>query len=318
MHSPPVNTPLLVRYADSWDDPPEEEDWLVDVSVAASLDDSVRQYLREIGRTALLSVADEHRLAERIKQGDDQARRQFIEANLRLVVSIAKRSLGRGLDLADLIQEGNLGLLKAVERFDPARGCKFSTYATWWIRQAISRALADKGRTIRLPVYQLTRIAQLRRVRQQVYADLGHDPSDAELAAYLNKPLTWVQQTHAAASQQTLSLDHPRFDDADAVPTDTIEDQTLPAPEEAVSKQERSTGLSRLLSQLPERERTVLRLRYGLDGCGHARTLEEVGRLLGGITRERARQLEERALDTLRQIGTGSALQAEWLERTGG
>src|SRR6266568_2871648 len=263
-------------------------------------DDDLGQYLHEIGNIPLLMATDERRLAHLIAQGNAQARQQFIEANLRLVVSMARKYTGLGLGLSDLIQEGNLGLLKAVERFDPAKGTKFSTYATFWIRQAISRALADKGRTVRLPVHLSDKIRHLMRVRQTLSDELWREPTEQELAERMGLQETQVRAL-LTASSVILSLDASRGEDGETTLADCLEDETGPSPDESAQQQALAMQVRAALGCLSERERQALLLRFGLDeeASGYRRTLSQVGVLLG-ITRERVRQLEERALERLR------------------
>ena len=280
--------------------------------------DSLGQYLGELIQVPLLSPSEEQRLAERVAQGDEQAKGQMIEANLRLVVSIAKRHTGYGLDLEELVQEGNIGLIKAVDRFDRARGHKFSTYATYWIRQAMTRALADKGRLVRLPVYLRTTLGRLRRTQTQLFEELGREPSWQELAERMDLPLARVQEL-LVIDQSIWSLDAPLSEDGEVTLADTIPDETAQDPDEvvplAIAQEELGAQVWSMLSCLTERERAVVILRYSLDGQGERRTLQEVGCLLG-ITRERVRQLEAKALDKLRKAGRplASASQDVWDE----
>ena len=267
--------------------------------------DSLGQYLGELIQVPLLSPSEEQRLAERIAQGDEQAKGQMIEANLRLVVSIARRHTGCGLDLEELVQEGNIGLIKAVERFEIARGHKFSTYATYWIRQAMTRALADKGRLVRLPVHLRTTLGRLRRTQTRLFEELGREPSRQELAKRMDLPLERVQDL-LVIDQPIWSLDMPLSEDGEVTLADTIPDETAEDPDEvvprAIVQEELGAQVWAMLSCLTERERAVVILRYRLDGQGERRTLQEVGRLLL-ITRERVRQLEAKALDKLRGAG---------------
>lgn len=271
----------------------------VDLSVPAGvgLDDPVRMYLKEIGRVPLLSAEEEVELAKRIEAGDEQARRELAEANLRLVVSIAKRYVGRGMLFLDLIQEGNLGLLKAVEKFDYSKGFKFSTYATWWIRQAITRAIADQARTIRIPVHMVETINKLIRVSRQLLQELGREPLPAEIAERMGLTEERVREIMKIA-QEPVSLETPIGEEEDSHLGDFIEDQEAQAPADAASFMLLKEQLEDVLDSLTPREEKVLRLRFGLDD-GRARTLEEVGQEFG-VTRERIRQIEAKALRKLR------------------
>ena len=254
-------------------------------------------YLKEIGRVPLLSAEEEVRLAKRMEQGDEEAKKQLAEANLRLVVSIAKRYVGRGMLFLDLIQEGNLGLIKAVEKFDYGKGFKFSTYATWWIRQAITRAIADQARTIRIPVHMVETINKLIRVSRQLLQELGRDPTPEEIAAAMEIPVERVREIQKVA-QEPVSLETPIGEEEDSHLGDFIEDEDAPAPAEAASYILLKEQLESVLDTLTAREEKVLRLRFGLDD-GRSRTLEEVGQEFG-VTRERIRQIEAKALRKLR------------------
>ena len=272
---------------------------LDDMSVpdGVSIDDPVRMYLKEIGKVDLLTGAEETELARRMAEGDREARRKLAEANLRLVVSIAKRYVGRGMLFLDLIQEGNLGLIKAVEKFDYTKGYKFSTYATWWIRQAITRAIADQARTIRIPVHMVETINKLVRVSRQLVQELGRDPLPEEIARELNMPVDKVGEIMKIA-QEPVSLETPIGEEEDSHLGDFIQDDDAPAPSDAATFTLLKEQLVEVLGSLTPREEKVLRLRFGLDD-GRARTLEEVGKEFN-VTRERIRQIEAKALRKLR------------------
>ncbi|MBE3592891.1 MAG: RNA polymerase sigma factor RpoD [Thermoanaerobacter sp.] len=276
-----------------------EEDLDLDLSLpeGISIDDPVRMYLKEIGKIPLLTPEEEIELAKRIEQGDEEAKKRLIEANLRLVVSIAKRYVGRGMLFLDLIQEGNLGLLKAVEKFDYRKGYKFSTYATWWIRQAITRAIADQARTIRIPVHMVETINKLIRVQRQLLQELGREPTPEELAKEMGMPEEKVREIMKIA-QEPVSLETPIGEEEDSHLGDFIPDEDAPAPAEAAAFTMLKEQLMDVLDTLTPREEKVLRLRFGLDD-GRARTLEEVGKEFN-VTRERIRQIEAKALRKLR------------------
>ncbi len=276
---------------------PEEEDADLSVPEGVAIDDPVRMYLKEIGRVQLLTAEEEVELAKRIEQGDEEAKRRLAEANLRLVVSIAKRYVGRGMLFLDLIQEGNLGLIKAVEKFDFRKGFKFSTYATWWIRQAITRAIADQARTIRIPVHMVETINKLIRVERKLLQDLGRAPAPEEIAAKMEISVERVREIQKIA-QEPVSLETPIGEEEDSHLGDFIEDEDAPAPAEAASFMLLKEQLEEVLETLTPREEKVLRLRFGLDD-GRQRTLEEVGHVFG-VTRERIRQIEAKALRKLR------------------
>ncbi|HWD11709.1 MAG TPA: sigma-70 family RNA polymerase sigma factor [Solirubrobacteraceae bacterium] len=270
----------------------------VDLTVEPSLD-SLRLYLRSIGRVPLLSGEEEVALAKRIERGDIGAKQHMVEANLRLVVSIAKGYVGRGLTLLDLIQEGSLGLIRAVEKFDYRRGYKFSTYATWWIRQAVTRSLADKGRTIRIPVHMVERLNKLVHAERRLIQQLGREPSSAELAADLECTVREVRDI-MRITQQPISLEKPVGEEDDSALADFVEDVSSASPFEIASEALRRENILRVLACLPRREREVIEMRYGIVG-GRSRTLEEVGRAFN-ITRERVRQIENRTLKKLQTL----------------
>ena len=299
------------------DDADMEEDFLdseeaetipeIDLSVpeGISMEDPVRMYLKEIGKVPLLSAEEEQELAERIEAGDEEAKKCLSEANLRLVVSIAKRYVGRGMALLDLIQEGNLGLMKAVEKFDYRKGYKFSTYATWWIRQAITRAIADQARTIRIPVHMVETINKLRRTSRQLLQELGREATPEEIAERMKMPVERVQEI-MKISQEPVSLETPIGEEDDSHLGDFIQDDHVPVPAEAAAYSVLQEQLEEVLATLSDREAKVLRLRFGLDD-GRARTLEEVGKEFN-VTRERIRQIEAKALRKLRSRGRSSKL----------
>ena len=277
-------------------DPDKDDDALLSVE-GISIDDPVKVYLKEIGRVPLLTPEEEIELAERMAQGDPYARKRLSEANLRLVVSIAKRYVGRGMQFLDLIQEGNLGLIKAVEKFDHTKGFKFSTYATWWIRQAITRAIADQARTIRIPVHMVETINKVKKVSSQLLHETGHDPSAEEIAEKLNMPAERVREIMRIA-QDPVSLETPIGEEEDSHLGDFIPDDDAPAPADAASLMLLKEQLNDVLSTLTDREAKVLKLRFGLED-GRSRTLEEVGKEFD-VTRERIRQIEAKALRKLR------------------
>ncbi len=271
----------------------------IDLSVpeGVSIEDPVRMYLKEIGKVPLLSAEEEIALAQKMEEGDQEAKKRLAEANLRLVVSIAKRYVGRGMLFLDLIQEGNLGLIKAVEKFDYRKGYKFSTYATWWIRQAITRAIADQARTIRIPVHMVETINKLIRVSRQLLQELGREPSPEEIAEEMNMPVERVREI-LKISQEPVSLETPIGEEEDSHLGDFIQDDNVPVPADAAAFTLLKEQLVEVLGTLTEREQKVLRLRFGLDD-GRARTLEEVGKEFN-VTRERIRQIEAKALRKLR------------------
>lgn len=271
----------------------------IDLSVpeGVSIEDPVRMYLKEIGKVPLLSAEREIELAKRMEEGDEDAKKELAEANLRLVVSIAKRYVGRGMLFLDLIQEGNLGLIKAVEKFDYHKGYKFSTYATWWIRQAITRAIADQARTIRIPVHMVETINKLIRVSRQLLQELGREPLPEEIAKELDMPVERVREI-LKISQEPVSLETPIGEEEDSHLGDFIQDDKVPVPAEAAAQTLLKEQLDEVLDTLTEREQKVLRLRFGMND-GRARTLEEVGKEFD-VTRERIRQIEAKALRKLR------------------
>ncbi len=294
----------VLRISDDEDDILlEEEDEVeveqIDLSVpdGVSIEDPVRMYLKEIGKVPLLSAEEEIELAKRMELGDMEAKQRLAEANLRLVVSIAKRYVGRGMLFLDLIQEGNLGLIKAVEKFDYRKGYKFSTYATWWIRQAITRAIADQARTIRIPVHMVETINKLIRVQRQLLQELGREPVPEEIAAEMNMPVERVREI-MKISQEPVSLETPIGEEEDSHLGDFIQDEQVPVPADAAAFTLLKEQLEEVLNTLTDREKKVLTLRFGLED-GRARTLEEVGKEFN-VTRERIRQIEAKALRKLR------------------
>ena len=298
----------VLRITDDDDIPDEElllsdEDEVdmenLDLSIpdGISIEDPVRMYLKQIGKVPLLSAEEEIELAKRMENGDQEAKKRLAEANLRLVVSIAKRYVGRGMLFLDLIQEGNLGLIKAVEKFDYRKGYKFSTYATWWIRQAITRAIADQARTIRIPVHMVETINKLIRVSRQLLQELGREPTPEEISEEMGMPVDRVREI-LKISQEPVSLETPIGEEEDSHLGDFIQDDNVPVPAEAASFTLLREQLVEVLGTLTEREQKVLRLRFGLDD-GRARTLEEVGKEFN-VTRERIRQIEAKALRKLR------------------
>ena len=298
----------VLRITDDDDIPDEElllsdEDEVdmenLDLSIpdGISIEDPVRMYLKEIGKVPLLSAEEEIELAKRMENGDQEAKKRLAEANLRLVVSIAKRYVGRGMLFLDLIQEGNLGLIKAFEKFDYRKGYKFSTYATWWIRQAITRAIADQARTIRIPVHMVETINKLIRVSRQLLQELGREPTPEEISEEMGMPVDRVREI-LKISQEPVSLETPIGEEEDSHLGDFIQDDNVPVPAEAASFTLLREQLVEVLGTLTEREQKVLRLRFGLDD-GRARTLEEVGKEFN-VTRERIRQIEAKALRKLR------------------
>ncbi len=307
--------PVLLEDIDDVDDVeelPEVDLAKVELSVpeGIGLDDPVRMYLKEIGKVPLLSAEEEIELAKRMELGDDEAKKRLAEANLRLVVSIAKRYVGRGMLFLDLIQEGNLGLIKAVEKFDYKKGYKFSTYATWWIRQAITRAIADQARTIRIPVHMVETINKLMRISRQLVQELGREPSAEEIAVKLDISVEKVREILKIA-QEPVSLETPIGEEEDSHLGDFIQDDNVPVPAEAATYTMLKEQIVEVLTTLTEREQRVLRLRFGLDD-GRSRTLEEVGKEFN-VTRERIRQIEAKALRKLRHPSRSKKLR-DYLE----
>ena len=290
---------LILELEESGEVPDEDEIENIDLSVpdGVSIDDPVRMYLKEIGKVPLLSADEEVELAKRMENGDIEAKKKLAEANLRLVVSIAKRYVGRGMLFLDLIQEGNLGLIKAVEKFDYKKGYKFSTYATWWIRQAITRAIADQARTIRIPVHMVETINKYVRVQRQLLQELGREPQPEEIAKHMNMPVDRVREIQKI-SLEPVSLETPIGEEEDSHLGDVIQDDNVPVPAEAAAFTLLREQLDEVLGTLTEREQKVLKLRFGLED-GRARTLEEVGKEFK-VTRERIRQIEAKALRKLR------------------
>ena len=284
---------------DEDDDDAGEEISIEDVALPknASINDPVRMYLKEIGKISLLSLDEELALSKRVEEGDEEAKRLLAESNLRLVVSIAKRYVGRNLSFLDLIQEGNIGLMKAVDKFDASKGYKFSTYATWWIRQAITRAIADQARTIRVPVHMVETINKLSRVQRQLTQELNREPTDEEIAKKLDIPVEKVREVYKI-SQDPVSLETPIGEEEDSHLGDFLPDERTMGPEEFTTQEMLKEELDGVLLTLTDREEKVLRLRFGLDD-GQCRTLEEVGQIFG-VTRERIRQIEAKALRKLR------------------
>lgn len=295
------------------DDDDEVDVTKEDLSVpkGVTVDDPVRMYLKEIGKISLLTAEEEVEIAKRMEAGDESAKKELAEANLRLVVSIAKRYVGRGMSFLDLIQEGNLGLMKAVDKFDYTKGFKFSTYATWWIRQAITRAIADQARTIRIPVHMVETINKLVRVQRQLVQDLGRDPLPEEIAAEMNLDVERVREIQKIA-QEPVSLETPIGEEEDSHLGDFIPDDEILSPQDAATFTLLKEQLNSVLETLTEREKKVLTLRFGLDD-GRARTLEEVGKEFD-VTRERIRQIEAKALRKLRHPSRSKKLKdyLEW------
>ena len=285
-------------------------DNLEDLEKTISIDDPVRMYLKEIGKVPLLSADEELELATKMETGDKDAKQKLCEANLRLVVSIAKRYVGRGMQFLDLIQEGNMGLIKAVEKFDYRKGFKFSTYATWWIRQAITRSIADQARTIRIPVHMVETINKQIRVTRQLLQELGRDPSPEEIAAEMDIPVEKVREISKIA-QEPVSLETPIGEEEDSHLGDFIPDDDIPSPADAAAFSMLKDQLNEVLATLTDREQEVLRLRFGLDD-GRQRTLEEVGQQFN-VTRERIRQIEAKALRKLRHPNRSKRLK-DYLE----
>lgn len=298
-----------IEVVDSYEEEKNKE-LLLQLEKEISMDDPVKVYLKDIGKIALLSNEEEAVLAEKMMNGDEQAKRRLSEANLRLVVSIAKRYVGRGMHLLDLIQEGNLGLMKAVEKFDYTKGFKFSTYATWWIRQAITRAIADQARTIRIPVHMVETINKVVKVSRQLLQDLGREPTPEEIAEFMNIPVERVVEIQKIA-QDPVSLETPIGEEEDSNLGTFIEDENAKSPSDVVAFDMLKKQLISILDTLTPREEKVLRLRYGIDD-GRPRTLEEVGKEFN-VTRERIRQIEAKALRKLRHPSRSKKLK-EYLD----
>ncbi|MCD6194722.1 RNA polymerase sigma factor RpoD [bacterium] len=291
---------ILDRFME--DEKREEEEALSSIrinDISDYIDDSVRLYLREIGKVSLLTPVSEKALAKRVAWGDEVAKRKLARANLRLVVSIAKKYIGRGLGFLDLIQEGNIGLMRAVEKFDWKRGYKFSTYATWWIRQAITRAIADQARTIRIPVHMVETINKIHKAQRMLVQELGREPLPEEIGAEIGLPAEKVEQI-LKMTQDTVSLEAPVGEDEDSILGDFIEDKQAATPEDAASQQFLRQQIRDILKYLTPREQKILRMRFGLED-GETHTLEEVGKEFG-VTRERVRQIEAKALEKLREM----------------
>ncbi|ACL69990.1 RNA polymerase sigma factor RpoD [Halothermothrix orenii] len=300
----------VVDDVDEVDDDKGDDDLELSIPEGVGIDDPVRMYLKEIGKVPLLTAEEEVDLAKRIEQGDEQAKRELVEANLRLVVSIAKKYVGRGMSFLDLIQEGNMGLIKAVEKFDYRKGYKFSTYATWWIRQAITRAIADQARTIRIPVHMVETINKLIRVSRQLLQEKGREPTPEEIGEEMGMPAEKVREILKIA-QEPVSLETPIGEEEDSHLGDFIEDEDAPAPASAASFTLLREQLDDVLDTLTDREKRVLELRFGLED-GRPRTLEEVGKEFG-VTRERIRQIEAKALRKLRHPSRSKKLK-DYLE----
>jgi len=298
------------EYEAKGEDEEEDQAEVKEISLADISDDSVRMYLREIGRMSLLKAEEEVSLAKRVERGDRKAKKKLAEANLRLVVSIAKKYVGRGLTLLDLIQEGNIGLLRAVEKYDWRRGYKFSTYATWWIRQAITRAIADQARTIRIPVHMVETINKLNRVQRQLVQELHRDPTPEEIAAEMGLEVEKVQHI-LKISQETVSLEAPVGEEEDSTLGEFVEDKESVSPEDAAAHQLLKEHIRGVLEALSPREQKILKMRFGLED-GKTHTLEEVGKEFG-VTRERIRQIEAKALLKLRRNKESKKLR-EYLE----
>ena len=294
------NNIVILSEEESDDSESDDTKILLDDSILTkdlTINDPVRMYLKEIGQIKLLSLEEESALADRIAEGDQEAKNTLAEANLRLVVSIAKRYVGRGMLFLDLIQEGNIGLMKAVEKFDVSKGYKFSTYATWWIRQAITRAIADQARTIRVPVHMVETINKLARVQRQLTLELNREPSEEELAKKIGMPVEKIREVYKI-SQEPVSLETPIGEEEDSHLGDFVPDERNMSPEDYATNEMLKMEISNVLLTLTEREEKVIRLRFGLED-GKARTLEEVGNKFG-VTRERIRQIEAKALRKLR------------------
>ncbi len=283
------------------DESEEENDDVVEETDHKKSSDSMKAYLQEIGAVARLTPEEELEVARRVVQGDAEAKETMINANLRLVVSMARNYVNRGLSYQDLIQEGNMGLMKAVEKFDPEKGFRFSTYATWWIRQSMTRALADQSRGIRLPVHTTEQIYKIKKVQRQLLQELNREPTNAEIAEKIPEMDEEKVRDLLSVSMDTISLEAPTGDEDDATLGDFIRDDSIQSPEDAFQSEALREQVNKMLKELPEREEAIVRMRFGLDGTGNVKTLEEVGKIYG-ITKERVRQIEGKAIRRLKHV----------------